>query len=171
MLLYLFTVALSLHSILLPLSFFSPYWKSPPLYPCVLQSPITPASTFRSICSLFLCLSIRLPWFPWDWILSQIMPEGGLPCIDPLGSTALCRGSEVWEMWCIWLRGCTNAVLSDNLTCAHSSKVHYSNRNSCRLSSISTSHVQVEDQCLLNACQHQTDYPYCLNDSSFIRAI
>lgn len=87
--------------------FFTLVISSPP--------PIAASSTSRSICGLFLCLSIRVPWFPWDWILSQIMLGGGLSFIDPLGSTALCRGSEVWEMWCIWPRGCTSAVFSDDL--------------------------------------------------------
>lgn len=98
-------------------SFFFLYWRSLSLYPHILQ-PL--AASSRSICSLFLCLSIKVPWFPWDWILSQIMPEGGLSCMDPLGCTALCEGSEVWESvmymalgvqkprvfrwpyWCLW---------------------------------------------------------------------
>lgn len=73
--------------------FFLLDWRSLPLYPHILQPR---AASSRSICGLFLCLSIRVPWFPWDWILSQIMPEGGLSCMDPLGCTALCKGGEVW---------------------------------------------------------------------------
>lgn len=166
-------VALSIHSrvFFLSCSFFILYWKSLPLYPRMLQPHIASSSTSRSICSLFLCLSIRVPWFPWDWILSQIMPEGGLSCMDPLGSTALCRGSEVWEMWCILPRGCTSAVFSDDLTGACGSMVHYSHIRSCKHTSISTTaHVQVEDQGLLNACLHQIWFLYYSNDltTSFI---
>lgn len=85
---------------------FCPVLKILSLYPCPVQPPTTSsASTSSSICSLFLCLSISVPWFPWDWILSQIILEGSLSSIDPLGSTALCRGSEVWRMWCMWPMG------------------------------------------------------------------
>lgn len=66
--------------------------------------------------SIFYVFPSEFPWFPWDWILSQIMPEGGLSCMDPLGSTSLCRGSEVWEKWCMWPGGCTSTVFSDDLT-------------------------------------------------------
>lgn len=103
-------------------SFFFLYWRSLSLYPHILQ-PL--AASSRSICSLFLCLSIKVPWFPWDWILSQIMPEGGLSCMDPLGCTALCEGSEVWEMWCIWLWECRSPVFLDDLTGAFGPVVYY----------------------------------------------
>lgn len=103
--------------------FFILHWRSLPLYPHMLQPHI---ASSRSICSLFLCLSIRVPWFPWDWILSQIMPEGGLSCMDPLGCTTLCKGSEVWEMWCIWPRGCRSPVFLDDLTGACGPVAHYS---------------------------------------------
>lgn len=107
----------------------------------------------------------EFPWFPRDWILSQIMPEGGLSCMDPLGSTSLCRGSEVWEMWCMWPRGCTSAVFSDDLTAPAAPVVRSSHIHSCKHTSVSTTaHVQVEDQVLLNACQLQMGFPYCLND-------
>lgn len=136
-----------------------------PLYPCILQPPIAFYSTSRSICSLFLCLSIRVPWFPWHWILSQIMPEGDLSCMDPLGSTALCRGSEVWEMWCIWPKGWTSTVFSDDLTGACGPMVHWSHMRSCKHTSISTTAlVQVEDLRLLSACKHQIGFLYWLND-------
>lgn len=108
------------------------------LFTLVCSSPPSPPPLHPEAYAVyFLCLSIRVPWFLWDWILSKILPEGGLSCIDPLSSTALCRGNEVWEMWCIWPGGCTSTVFSDDLTCACGPKLHYSYIHSYEHTSIS----------------------------------
>lgn len=68
--------------------------------------------------------------------------------MDPLGSTVLCRGSEVCEMRCIWLRGSTHAVFSHNLTCARGLKVQHS------FKLYKCTHNDMRD-CLLDARQHR----------------
>lgn len=54
---------------------------------------------------------------------SRIALKAGLSCKDPLGCAALCRGSDVWRKWCMWLRG--RSVFSWP-SCAFGPEVHYS---------------------------------------------
>lgn len=52
------------------------YSQKHSILPCsfIFLPPFQPPT----VCSLFLFFSIRLPWFPWDWILQQIMLQGSL---------------------------------------------------------------------------------------------
>lgn len=144
---YLYTSSMQLVFSIFKITFALPLYAPTPI-----AFPST-STTSRSICGLFLCLSIIVPWFPWDWVLSEIMPEGGLS-MDPLGSTALCLGSEVWEMWCIWPQGCTSLVFSDDLPVACGPKVHSGYIHTCKHTStyFNNSTCSVGNQSLLNAC-------------------
>lgn len=93
-------------------------------------------SPSQSTCTLFLGRSIRVLWFPTDWSVSRVVPEGDLSCIDPLDYSPLSRGSEVCEMWCT--RPSTSTVFSDDLTSACGPAAPNSHIHSCKTSSEST---------------------------------
>lgn len=104
-------------------------WKSPPLYPCNLQPlthPSPPPLHPEAYAGYFCAFPSEFPDFPESWILSQIMLEGGLSRVGPLRSTALCRGSEVCETWCIRPRGLHKCSVFRWPSCSWGPKVHYS---------------------------------------------
>lgn len=94
--------------------------------------------------------------FPWLNPQPALMLEGALS--RPLRFTALCRGSEVWEMWCMWPKGCTNAVFRMTLP-VPAAMGHYSCIRSY-------SHCTSTPICWRKTTVHQIDFLYCLDDAT-----